>query len=92
MEFKYKLGDRVRVVDKFIEGKEYRMLSGTDAGCITRVLWSYDERAALAGSVVTITGYFINRYRINGRTGMEWTDEMFTGLADDNECYCDSLL
>lgn len=92
MEFRYKPGDRVKVIDKFIKGKEYRMLSGTGEGSVTRILWSYAERAALAGSVVTITGYFIDRYRINGMKSMEWTDEMFTGLADDNECYCDSLL
>lgn len=92
MGFKYNLGDKVEVIDEFVIGKEYRMLSGTNEGCSTRVLWSYDERSALTGTVAVITGYYGDRYLVNGIGSMEWTDEMFVGLADDNECHCNSLL
>lgn len=69
------------------------MVSGPGCGRTTTVKWSYEERSRLAGSIVTISEYCDNeRYQIK-ETGcrMNWTDEMFVGLAD-NECYCESLL
>ena len=89
----YKPGDKVRVIDHFVKEHEYRMVSGPGCGCATTVKWSYEERSRLAGSIVTISEYCDNeRYQIK-ETGrrMNWTDEMFVGLAD-NECYCESLL
>lgn len=91
--WRYKPGDKVRVIDHFVKEHEYHMVSGPGCGCTTTVKWSYEERSRLAGSIVTISEYCDNeRYQIK-ETGcrMNWTDEMFVGLAD-NECYCESLL
>lgn len=91
--WRYKLGDKIRVIDHFVEEHEYHMVSGPGRGCATTVRYTYKDRSELAGSVVTISEYSDNeRYRIK-ETGcrMNWTDEMFVGLAD-NECYCESLL
>lgn len=96
-EFLYKPGDKVRVIDRFIQFHEYKMLSGPKPGSTTTVKWTYEKRCALAGSVVTISGYaYGDRYRVvetggNG-SNIDWTDEMFVGLDDDKECYCSSLL
>ena len=50
------------------------------------------QRKALEGTVVTISGYYDNRYVIK-ETDLKtlWTDDMFVGLAY-GECYCESLL
>lgn len=94
MDWRYKPGDKVRVIDHFVKEREYHMVSGPGRECFTTVKWSYEDRSRLAGSIVTISGYYENqRYQIK-ETGcrMNWTDEMFVGLADENECYCESLL
>ena len=94
MDWRYKPGDKVRVIDHFVKEREYNMVSGPGHGCFTTVKWSYEERSRLADSIVTISGYYENqRYQIK-ETGcrMNWTDGMFVGLADESECYCESLL
>lgn len=94
MDWRYKPGDKVRVIDHFVKEREYHMVSGPGRGCFTTVKWSYEDRSRLADSIVTISGYYENqRYQIK-ETGcrMNWTDEMFVGLADENEYYCESLL
>ena len=93
-EFLYKPGDKVRVIDRFIQFHEYKMLSGPEPGSITTVKWTYERRCALAGSVVTISEYaYGDRYRVmETGDGIDWTDEMFVGLDGDKECYCSSLL
>lgn len=93
MDWRYKPGDRVRVIDHFVKQHEYQMVSGPGRGCTTTVKWSYKDRSELAGSIVTISEYSDNeRYLIKETGGqMNWTDEMFVGLAD-NEYYCESLL
>ena len=53
-----------------------------------------NDMCELRGQKITIdylsSGLFGGKkYRAKGRW---WTDEMFEGLANDNECYCDSLL
>lgn len=93
MDWRYKPGDKVRVIDHFVQEHEYHMVSGPGRGCATTVRHTYEDRSELADSVVTISEYTDNeRYRIK-ETGcrMNWTDEMFVGLAD-NEYYCESLL
>lgn len=94
MDYLYKPGDKVRLIDHFIKEREYRMVSGPGYGCTTTVKWTYEERSRLAGSIVTIAEYYKSgRYRIKETGGrMCWTDEMFVGLADESECYCESLL
>lgn len=94
MDYLYKPGDKVRLIDHFVKEREYRMVSGPGYGCTTTVKWTYEERSRLAGSIVTIAGYYESgHYRIKETGGrMCWTDEMFVGLADESECYCESLL
>ena len=94
MDWRYKPGDKVLVMYHFVKEREYNMVSGPGRGCFTTVKWSYEDRSRLADSIVTISGYYENqRYQIK-ETGcrMNWTDEMFVGLADESECYCESLL
>lgn len=94
MDYLYKPGDKVRLIDHFVKEREYRMVSGPGYGCTTTVKWTYEERSRLTGSIVTIAEYYKSgRYRIKETGGrMCWTDEMFVGLADESECYCESLL
>ena len=91
MDYLYKPGDKVRLIDHFVKEREYRMVSGPSYGCTTTVKWTYEERSRLAGSIAEY--YKSGRYRIKETGGrMCWTDEMFVGLADESKCYCESLL
>lgn len=51
-------------------------------------------RSTRQGQIVTISSIDnFYRYRIAEDKGNHpWTDEMFSGLADQNECFCTSLL
>ena len=88
MDYKYKLGDRVRVIDKFESGKNHYMSSGK---AILTIGVSLPTRKRLAGKVVTISGYRLNGYIINeSNEDTIWSDDMFVGLA--NPFTCRSLL
>lgn len=95
MDYKYKPGDKVMVIEKFMPRKNYYMRSGPKAdvayhGTGAEVI---PVRDRLQGQVVTISYTdSSHRYRINeDKEGYSWTDEMFSGLAVD-EFYCASLL
>lgn len=88
MDYKYKLGDRVRVIDKFEPGKNHYMSSGKN---ILTIGVSLPTRRRLAGKVVTISGYRLNGYTIEeSDKNTIWSDDMFVGLA--NPFTCRSLL
>lgn len=94
MDYLYKPGDKVRVIDHFKQGKLYRMNSGPDAGNGTTVRWSYEDRNKLAGKIVTISGYNydVDRYTVEETTNsMTWSDEMFVGLVN-KPFMCNNLL
>lgn len=96
MDYRYKPGDRVVVINGIQEGKDYYMRSGSryppsNVICVSEA--SIRARKALEGTVVTILEYCCNRYVIK-ETDRKflWTDDMFVGLANETECYCESLL
>lgn len=45
MDWRYKPGDKVRVIDHFVKEHEYQMVSGPGRGCTTTVKWSYEDRS-----------------------------------------------
>lgn len=88
---RYKVGDKVRMIDNFEQGKIYYMrgLSNKPGYSLT-IKWSLNERMELAGKIVTISevGEY---YRIEEDGHCKhWTDDMFVGAA---KCFiCRSLL
>lgn len=96
MEYRYKPGDRVVVIDGIQEGEYYHMNSGADYPqnitiCVSE--GTIRTRKALEGTVVTILEYFRNRYIVKeADRKILWTDDMFVGLANEGECVCESLL
>ena len=88
MGYQYKPGDRVRVIDCFEEGHDYKMLS-QDFGVVVKK--SFKARKPFEGKTVTIMGYVFDRYVIEeAPNNILWTDDMFLGLA--NLFSCKSLL
>ena len=96
MDYLYKPGDRVVVINEIRENGDYYMRSGSQfplANVICVSESTIRARKSLEGTVVTILEYCRNRYIIK-ETNQKilWTDDMFVGLANENECYCESLL
>lgn len=96
MDYRYKPGDRVVVINEIRENEDYYMRSGSQfplANVICVNESTIRARKALEGTVVTILEYCRNRYVIK-ETDRKflWTDDMFVGLANEKECYCESLL
>lgn len=96
MDYRYKPGDRVVVINEIQEGKNYYMRSGSwyppsNVICVSEA--SIRARKALEGTVVTILEYCRNLYIIKETNRkILWTDDMFVGLANEKECCCESLL
>lgn len=88
---RYKVGDKVRLIDNFVRYKEYYMRDrNNNPGHTITVIWSLEERMKLAGKIVTIAkvGEY---YRIEeDNRSKHWTDDMFVGTA--NPFTCRSLL
>lgn len=89
MDYKYKPGDRVRVIDKFEKGENHYMSSGKCS--ILTIGVSLPTRKRLAGKIVTISGYRLDGYTIEeSNRNIIWTDDMFIGMT---KCLvCRSLL
>lgn len=88
---RYKVGDKVRMIDKFVQDEIYYMRSQDNkAGYSLTIKWSLNERMKFAGKIVTISevGEY---YRIEEDDRRKhWTDDMFVGTA---KCFvCRSLL
>lgn len=82
MDFRYKPGDKVRVIGHIVKGQVYEMRSGPGADSKgTTVQWSYRHRKPYEGKVVTISGYFDDLYLVKEISGIPWVDEMFDGFA-----------
>lgn len=88
---RYKVGDKVRLIDNFVQYKEYYMRDrNNNPGCTITVKWSLEERMKLAGKIVTIAevGEY---YRIEeDNHSKHWTDDMFVGTT--KYLVCRSLL
>lgn len=96
MDYRYKPGDHVVVINEIQEGKDYYMRhEGASLHCEVICVneCTIRTRKALEGTVVTILEYRRNRYIIK-ETNQKilWTDDMFVGLANEKECCCESLL
>lgn len=90
MSLMYKPGDKVMVRPDLSSLEIYRMKSGQQNGRHTYNV--VDQMVDQAGKIFTIRGvretefgYTLEEY------GYSWTDEMFLP-ADQNECFCESLL
>ena len=88
---RYKVGDKVRLIDNFVQYRDYFMRDqNNEPRDFITVKWSLQDRMRLAGKVVTISeaGFY---YRIEeDGTRKHWTDDMFVGTA---KCLvCRSLL
>ena len=96
MDYLYHVGDKVRIIEKFEPRRDYYMRSGPKANVAYHSTGSevISARSIRQGQVVTILSIDSSyRYRIDeDKGGYSWTDEMFSGLAGQNECYCASLL
>lgn len=88
---RYKVGDKVRMIDNFVQGETYYMrYQNNKPGVSVTIKWSLNKRMKLAGKIVTISEVG-DYYRIeeDGRR-KNWADDMFVGTA---KCFvCRSLL
>ena len=88
---RYKVGDKVRLIDNFVQYEEYHMRDrNNNPGYTITVKWSLEERMKLVGKIVTISQVG-DYYRIKeDNYRKHWTDDMFVGAA---KCFvCRSLL
>lgn len=88
---RYKVGDKVRLIDNFEQGRIYYMrgLSNRPGVSVTIKL-SLEERMKLAGKIVTIGGYRNDRYQLKEDTmNWLWSDDMF---ENSKQLTCHSLL
>lgn len=96
MDYRYKPGDRVVVINEIRKSGDYYMRSGSQFPLANVIYVSESTiraRKALEGTVVTILEYCRNRYIIKETDRkILWTDDMFVGLANEKECCCESLL
>lgn len=88
---RYKVGDKVRIIDKFVQHENYHMrYQDNKTGAFITIRWSLEERMKLAEKIVTISevGEY---YRIEEDDRRKhWSDDMFVGTA---KCFvCRSLL
>ena len=88
---RYKVWDKVRLIDNFVQYEEYHMRDrNNNTGYTITVKWTLEERMKLAGKIVTISqvgDYYLIKEDENRR---HWSDDMFVGTA---KCFvCRSLL
>lgn len=88
MEYKYEIGQLVRVRPDLENGEFYAMASGPEAGKRWRVV---SDMMGFAGQLVHIRKYSgTGAYWIEEMESCVWTDEMFT--TPTAAFYCKSLL
>lgn len=75
---RYEVGDKVRVVDNLGDRERYYMDGGHAYNCSVSTMEEY------RGKVVTIKSVASFGYSIE-EDDYTWTDEMFYGLADDDD-------
>ena len=78
--FKYKVGERVIVREDLHKGHFYNMENSKEHNCIA------EDMLPLRGDIVTIDRIAdYGQYKIREDNGVyNWTDEMFSGLANDD--------
>ena len=90
MDYRYKIGELVRVRDDLKFGAFYRMLSGPCAGDLNIATASMAE---LHGQLVHISDHSSGgQYLVEETGGCRWVDDMFECSESNDECHCESLL
>lgn len=89
MEYRYKIGEAVKVRDDLMYGAFYNMMSGPRPTGNNNI--ATPNMAECHGQIVHIKGYSNSQYLVEETGEFRWTDDMFEKL-EDNECYCESLL
>lgn len=87
MEYRYKIGDLVKVRSDLTREKCYYMHSGPKSGSEPGTMYSMEKRR---GEIHTIVGYDYGYYLIDEPKHSFWSDDMFEPVQ--NECVCQSLL
>lgn len=91
MDYQYKIGEAVWVRDNLKYGAYYDMTSGPYPECNRNVVT--DKMAELHGWLVHIKNYSaVGQYYVEETNSLQWTDDMFAGSENSNECRCESLL
>ena len=86
MDYKYKIGQRVRVRNDLSTKQSYRMKSGPDYKYGSNS--TNDDMMKFRGQFVHIKGFSGGQYLLN-EVGWHWTDEMF---EPESRIACKSLL
>lgn len=91
MDYQYKIGEAVWVRDNLKYGAYYDMTSGPYPEGNRNVVT--DKMAELHGRLVHIKNYSaVGQYYVEETNSFQWTDNMFEGSENNNECRCESLL
>ncbi len=91
MDYQYKIGEAVWVRDDLRYGTSYDMMSGPYPEGNRNVVT--DKMAELHGRLVHIKNYSpVGQYYVEETNNLQWTDDMFEGSENNNECRCESLL
>lgn len=91
MDYQYKIGEAVWVRDNLKYGAYYDMTSGPYPEGNRNVVT--DKMAELHGRLVHIKNYSaVGQYYVEETNNLQWTDDMFAGSENSNECRCKSLL
>lgn len=89
MNYRYKVGDAVKVRRDLEYGVRYRMHSGPESNKQYNTV--IPEMKKFEGQTVHIEYIGWGQYQVKEVCGCFWTDEMFES-AEESECFCESLL
>lgn len=91
MDYRYKTGEAVWVRDDLEYAAYYDMTSGPYPEGNRNIVT--DKMAKLHGRLVHIKNYSaVGQYYVEETNNLQWTDDMFEGSENNNECRCESLL
>ena len=91
MDYRYKIGEAVWVRDDLEYAASYDMTSGPYPEGNRNVVTN--KMVKLHGQLVHIKNYSAaGQYYVEETNSLQWTDDMFVGSENNNECRCESLL
>lgn len=91
MDYLYKIGEAVWVRDDLEYAAYYDMTSGPYPEGNSNIVTG--KMAELHGRLVHIRNYSaVGQYYVEETNNLQWTDDMFEGSENNNECRCESLL
>ena len=84
---RYKVGDKVRMIDNFVQDETYYMrYQNNEPGVSVTIKWSLKERMKLAGKIVTISEVGPYYQIKEDDHHKNWSDDMFVGTAKGFVC------